>query len=80
MVGLVRHRQTKGAGTARRDLPSGGQCSTLPDFPHGVSTANAPRSESTNAGNQRLDGGGTGAEVLAKVGGGQESGGGFCPP
>jgi len=29
-VGLVRHRQTKGAGTARRDLPSGGQCSTLP--------------------------------------------------
>ena len=32
MVGLVRHRQTKGAGTARRDLPSGGQCSTLP--PH----------------------------------------------
>jgi Protein of unknown function (DUF3467) len=29
-VGLVRHRQTKGAGTARPDLPSGGQCSTLP--------------------------------------------------
>ena len=28
MVGLVRHRQTK-AGTARRDLPSGGQRSTL---------------------------------------------------
>ena len=29
-VGLVRHRQTKGAGTARPDLPAGGQCSTLP--------------------------------------------------
>ena len=29
-VGLVRHRQTKGAGTARLDLPAGGQCSNLP--------------------------------------------------
>lgn len=29
-VGLVRHRQTKGAGTDRPDLPAGGQCSTLP--------------------------------------------------
>jgi len=30
MVGLVRHRQTKGAGTARPGLHAGGQCSTLP--------------------------------------------------
>ena len=31
-VGLVRHRQTKGAGTARPDLLAGGQCSTLPHY------------------------------------------------
>jgi hypothetical protein len=31
-VGLVRHRQTKGAGTDRPGLPSGGQCSTLPHY------------------------------------------------
>jgi hypothetical protein len=29
-VGLVRHRQTKGAATDRPGLPAGGQCSTLP--------------------------------------------------
>ncbi len=29
-VGLVRHRQTKGAETDRPGLPAGGQCSTLP--------------------------------------------------
>ena len=30
MVGLVRHRQTKGAGTARRDLPTGYQALLYP--------------------------------------------------
>lgn len=31
-VGLVRHRQTKGAETDRPGLPAGGQCSTLPHY------------------------------------------------
>ena len=31
-VGLVRHRQTKGAETDRPGLPAGGQCSTLPYY------------------------------------------------
>jgi len=40
-VGLVRHRQTKGAETARRDLPSGFQALLYPSVVHVTENAKA---------------------------------------